>query len=231
MRRRAARALVALSLGGAALSAGAPAQEPSPPPVATPPVVMPGPMELAPVTRLWSCGEQALGSPNLGRLAHGVQLPAEGDNFFTWDANLGRSPNRSWRRWGTQHTIDTLLEVFARYVEEEPFAARVGVEDISRPQGGIFDERFGGLGHSSHQNGIDVDLAYPREDGLELGVSEPSEVDLERSQLLVDLFVQAGARYVFVGPRLPLRGRRGVVQKLRHHDDHMHVRLPCPAQR
>jgi murein endopeptidase len=187
-------------------------------------------MELMPITRLWRCDEQALGSPNFGRLAHGVQLPEEGDNFFTWDAIMDRSPNRSWRRWGTHHMIDTLLEVLTQYFEEEPFAARVGISDISRPRGGIFDERYGGLGHSSHQNGIDVDIAYPRVDGLELGVSTPAEVDLERAQLLVDLFVKAGARYVFVGPRLPLRGRRGLVQKLHHHDDHMHVRLPCPVR-
>lgn len=228
--RRAASALAALTLGGALMSSGAGAQDPVPP-LAAPQLAEPGPMELMPITRLWRCHEQALGSPSFGRLAHGVQLPEEGDNFFTWDTNMDRSPNRGWRRWGTQHTIDTLLEVFARYVEEEPFAARVGVEDISRPRGGIFDERYGGLGHSSHQNGIDVDVSYPREDGLELGVSDPSEVDLERSQLLVDLFVKAGARYVFVGPRLPLSGRRGVVQKLRHHDDHLHVRLPCPVKR
>jgi hypothetical protein len=38
--------------------------------------------------------------------------------------------------------------------------------------------------------------------------------------------VLAGARYVFTGPHLSLRGPRGVVQKLAYHDDHMHVRLP-----
>ena len=223
MRRRTAAA-VALALL-VLLVVTASAQEP--PPAPPPPVAPPAP-PLPPVEELWTCEEQALGTPNRGRLEHGVQLPAEGDDFFTWDALRDRSPNRSWRRWGTQHLIDTMLAVFADYMEEEPLSARIGVSDLSRPRGGIFDERFGGLGHSSHQNGLDVDIAYPRKDGLELGISDPSEVDVKRSQRLVSLFVKAGASYVFVGPRLPLRGRRGVVQKLRFHDDHMHVRLPCP---
>ena len=185
----------------------------------------------SPITRLWRCDEQALGLPFAGSLAHGAQLPPEGDHHFTWDLVLNRSPNRSWRRWGTQYTLDTLMLVLGLYAEEEPLAARVGVGDVSRRPGGIFDERYGGLGHGSHQNGLDVDVAYPRFDGLELGIDSPAEVDVERSQLLVDLFVKAGATRIYVGPRLPLRGPRKIVSKLRYHDDHMHVRLRCPTDR
>ena len=53
----------------------------------------------------------------------------------------------------------------------------------------------------------------------------PAQIDRERTQELVDAFVEAGARYVFVGPRTGLRGPRRVVQRLGHHDDHMHVRI------
>ncbi len=44
----------------------------------------------------------------------------------------------------------------------------MGIGDLSRPNGGVFDERFGGRGHASHQNGLDVDVYYPRRDGQEL---------------------------------------------------------------
>ena len=84
---------------------------------------------------------------------------------------------------------------------------------------------FGGLGHASHQNGLDVDILYPRLDGLERRACAPALVDDELSQDLVDRFVAAGAVYVFTGPRLALRGPRRVVVKLAHHDDHMHVRI------
>jgi len=85
--------------------------------------------------------------------------------------------------------------------------------------------RFGGLGHGSHQNGLDADVYYPRLDGLERRAYKPSQVDLEYAQDLLDRFVAAGARVVYVGPSLAFEGPRKVVVPLVHHDDHMHVRL------
>jgi murein endopeptidase len=99
------------------------------------------------------------------------------------------------------------------------------VADLSRPHGGPFGRNFGGLGHSSHQNGLDVDVLYPRVDGLERRAQSPALVDDALSQDLVDRFVGAGAVCVFTGWSLPLSGPRKVVVKLAHHDDHMHVRV------
>jgi hypothetical protein len=99
------------------------------------------------------------------------------------------------------------------------------VADIARPYGGSFGTRYGGLGHKSHQNGLDVDVYYPRADGLERPPFAPSQMDFFLAQELVDGFVAAGARYVFVGPHTELGGPRRIVQTLAHHDDHMHVRL------
>ncbi len=104
------------------------------------------------------------------------------------------------------------------------------VGDLSRPQGGVFDRRYGGLGHASHQNGLDVDVYYPRRDGLPLAPVRPGQVDRRLAQDLVDRFVAAGAEKVFVGPRLGLRGPRRVVQRLVHHNDHLHVRIPNPGR-
>ena len=166
-----------------------------------------------------------VGRTNAGRLVAGVQLPAEGTDWFTWDPIRKRSPNRAWRRWATDRLVHTLLRVLREYRAAHPGAPRVGIGDLSRPRGGDFGRRFGGLGHASHQNGLDVDVLYPRRDGLERRPYAPRQVDLRLAQDLVDRFVAAGARYVFVGPRLALRGRRGVVERLVHHDDHMHVRV------
>jgi murein endopeptidase len=169
---------------------------------------------------------RSVGRPNAGRLIRGVQLPAEGADWFTWDPARKRSPNRSWRRWGTDRLVRTLLRVLREYRAAHPGAPRVGIGDLSRPHGGNFGRRFGGLGHASHQNGLDVDVYYPRRDRLERRPYAPRQVDRALAQELVDRFAAAGARYVFVGPRLGLRGRRGVVERLANHDDHMHVRLP-----
>lgn len=168
---------------------------------------------------------RALGHPWRGRLARGVQLPVEGPQFFTWDPARDAVPNRSWRRWGADRLLRTIDLVLLRFRAANPDAPRVGIGDLSRRRGGIFDERFGGLGHASHQNGRDVDVYYPRRDRLETAARRPRQVDRELAQQLVDLFVAAGAEKVFVGPRLDLRGPPGVVVALRHHDDHLHARI------
>ena len=77
----------------------------------------------------------------------------------------------------------------------------------------------------SHQNGLDAYVYYPRADGLERRAYEPSQVDRALAQELLDRFVAAGAKRVYDGPSLHLKGPRKVVEPLVHHDDHMHVRL------
>jgi murein endopeptidase len=168
---------------------------------------------------------RALGSPAAGRLVDGVQLPDEGRDFFTWDPVNLMSPNREWRRWGTARLIRTLFRVISEYRAAHPWAPRVGIGDLSRPHGGPFGAQYGGLGHASHQNGLDADVYYPRLDALEEEADRPELVDQHLAQDLVDRFVAAGARYVFTGPHLSLHGPRRIVQTLAFHDDHLHVRL------
>ena len=168
---------------------------------------------------------RALGRPFAGRLVRGVQLPAEGRDFWTYDWGTRESPNRPWRRWGTDRLVRLVLAVLADYRAEHPDAPRVGIADLSRTHGGNFGAQFGGLGHASHQNGLDVDILYPRIDRVERHPYHPALVDDALSQELVDRFVAAGAVYVFTGPSLSLRGPSRVVVKLAHHDEHMHVRI------
>ena len=162
----------------------------------------------------------------------GVRLPAEGSTFFTWDPVRKRVPNREWRRVGTDRLVRLVLRVLDDYAAAHPEAPRVGIGDVSRPGGGDFGSRFGGLGHASHQNGLDVDVYYPRRDGRELAPRRVAQVDRELAQDLVRRFVAAGARRVFVGTSVDLQGPRPIVQALPYHDDHLHVRLPLePAAR
>lgn len=178
---------------------------------------------------LLSAGSRALGTPNHGRLTRGVQFPAQSGVAFTWDFPLGVSPSRPWRRWGTEKLVLTLDCVLAQVQLTDPFGQRTGVADLSRPQGGPFGPRYGGQGHASHQNGLDADVLYPRRDDCECAAERLADIDVPRSQRLIDGFVAAGAQYVFVSPALwrrgLLRGPRGVVRPLIYHDDHLHVRL------
>ena len=190
--------LIALCVAAAALACGAAAAEPR---------------------------SRSLGLPWAGKLVGGIQLEREGEHFFTWDPVRKRSPNRAWRRYGNERLVRVLLSVLRGYAAAHPGARRVGVGDLSRRHGGDFGARFGGIGHASHQNGLDVDVYYPRVDRLEQAPRRPEQVDLARSQDLVDLFLRAGAQKVFVGPNLKLRGPRGRVIRLVHHDDHLHARF------
>jgi murein endopeptidase len=169
---------------------------------------------------------RAVGLPWAGRLVGGVRLPAEGTDFFTWDPILRRSPNRGWRQYGTARLVRVVTRVAEEHRRAHPEASRMAVGDLSRPRGGNFGPRFGPPGHASHQNGLDVDVYLPRSDRLERAPRRTRQVDRRLAQDLVDRFVAAGAQLVFVGPATGLLGPRRVVQVLRNHDDHIHVRLP-----
>jgi hypothetical protein len=166
------------------------------------------------------------GTYTAGRLTGGVRLPAEGRHFFTWDPVERRSPDRWWRRYGTDRLVRAVLAVAREYGAAHPGAARLGVGDLSRPRGGDFGIRFGPIGHASHQNGLDVDVYYPRADGRERAPRFASEIDHGLSQELVDRFLARGAQVIFVGPNTGLSGPPVRVQVLVNHDNHLHVRLP-----
>lgn len=172
---------------------------------------------------------RALGQPfDGGRLVKGVRLPGSGPDWFTWDPVRDVTPNRPWRRWGTDALLRTTLAVLREYRAAHPAAPRIGIMDLSRHRGGFFGARYGGLGHASHQNGLDVDVMWPRRDGKERRPVRPGQVDLRLAQDLVDRFRAAGAEKLFVGPALGLRGPKDLVIPLVHHDDHLHVRIPPP---
>jgi murein endopeptidase len=167
----------------------------------------------------------SIGVPAGGRLEDGVRLPARGRAFLTWDPVLRRSPNRPWRRWGTDRLVRIVLGVARAYHVRHPDGARLAIGDLSRPHGGNFGPQFGYIGHVSHQNGLDVDVYYPRADGRERAPRYASEIDRGLSQELLDRFLEAGAVTIFVGPNTHLTGPAGVVVPLANHDNHMHVRI------
>jgi murein endopeptidase len=138
---------------------------------------------------------------------------------------VNRSPSRPWRRWGTDRAIRAVLRVAAAYRRANPDAPRMLVGDISRPRGGGFGAHFGGPGHFTHQNGLDVDVYYPRRDRLEAAPTRVAQIDRRLAQDLVDRFLAAGATVVFVGPRTGLVGPPGRVVALRRHDNHLHARF------
>jgi murein endopeptidase len=192
-------------------------------PAPLPPIATPAPAPLPPVAKLQP--SRALGQPWAGRLVNGRKLPPSGEGFLTWDPVLKQVGNRPWRRWGTERLLRTVRSVLAAYAQRHPDAPPILVGDLSRRRGGDFGPHFGGIGHASHQNGLDVDVYYPRLDRKLRSPRRPAQVDRAAAQELVDAFVAARAVNVFVGPSLDLRGPTKIVTALVHHDNHLHVRL------
>lgn len=166
---------------------------------------------------------RAIGVPHSGRLVRGVGLPVEGPGWVTWDPALDRSPNRERRLYGTDTLVRALLGVVAAYRAAHPDAPALVIGDLSHEGGGPIDE------HVSHQNGLDVDIYYPRRDGRLRPPSRVAQIDLALAQDLVDRFREAGAQIMFVGPSTGLRGPAGVVVPYPNHDDHVHVRFARPS--
>jgi murein endopeptidase len=182
-----------------------------------------------PVVQVPNVGSIAVDATNGGRLVNGLQLPVQGPYWVTWDAVLGRVPNRAERRWGTDRLISFLVTVLRDYRIAHPAAQRILVGDLSRPFGGPFGREFGGLGHASHQNGLDADVYYPRTDRALRAPASPQDVDHALAQDLVSRLVAYGAQFAFVGLHVGLGGPPAVVQAIAHHDDHVHVRIANTA--
>ncbi|HEV2821183.1 MAG TPA: penicillin-insensitive murein endopeptidase [Solirubrobacteraceae bacterium] len=173
---------------------------------------------------------RAIGKPNDGRLRDGIMLPAQGRDFVTFDAIFERAPSREWRRYATGRLLRVVYGALRDYREANPDAPRVLVGDLSRPGGGWFGREYGGLGHASHQNGLDIDLYYPRRDGRRRKPARASHVDRRLAQELVDAFLaRPEVQYAFVGLNVGLTGPAKRVQRVAHHDDHVHIRVyPAP---
>jgi len=162
------------------------------------------------------------GLPYAGSLHGGTQLPVEGSDWVTWNPVADRVPNRPYRLYGNELTIRKLLAVAAAYRAANPDAPRVLVGDISFRQGGPMEQ------HRSHQNGLDVDVYYPRRSRGRRPPSTSGQIDRKLAQDLVERFVAAGAEKVFVGYATGLRGPSGVVVAYPNHENHMHVRFRNP---
>jgi hypothetical protein len=155
-----------------------------------------------------------------GSLLAGTQLPIEGPDWVTWNPVTDSVPNAPRRLYGNERTIRTIVSVIEAYRAANPEAPRVVVGDISFEDGGRMDA------HVSHQNGLDVDIYYPRLDGALRAPQSPSAIDRRLSQDLLERFIAARATMVFVGYHTGLHGPSKVVIPYPNHENHMHVRFP-----
>lgn len=164
----------------------------------------------------------AHGTPNAGRLSGGVRLPVRGIGYYTYNPATQQPPGGADRRWGTAMLVSQVVELGEWWGRTHPDGPRLGIGDLSQHEGGPF--RGPVVGHSSHQNGLDVDIRLPRTDGREAPAT-PDTYDRALTQQIVDHVAAQGAALILVGPSLDLHGP---VTTWPNHDDHLHVRFADP---
>jgi penicillin-insensitive murein endopeptidase len=183
-----------------------------------------------------------IGFYSRGCMAGGVQLAPDGPHW----AAMRLSRNRQWG-----------LPVLIGYIERlADSAAQDGwpgllVGDMSQPRGGPMVN-----GHASHQIGLDVDIwltpmpghhlsQQERESLSATSVVEPGPHEVKDGKwsdsyrkLIRDAAIDRRVERIFIAPGIKKRlcetagGDRAWLSKVRPyygHNDHMHVRLACPA--
>jgi hypothetical protein len=178
-------------------------------------------------TTLDDCTPKALGTWNNGGLECGWTLAPRTDTYRTWDYPQRRSPNAAERRNGTDREIELIERAAGLWHIDHPDRPLL-IGDLSRPTGGPFGPLFGGPGHASHQNGLDVDVFMPRVDARSKPATIPAQVDLKLARELIgDFGAFDDVKVMFVGCLRDYASASDKTSKLCNgeHENHFHVRL------
>jgi len=141
-------------------------------------------------------------------------LPDAGSGFSCY--------GKQEKRHGRSQVLQALKHVCAEWSKTFPNGPRVGIGNISFPNGGPMPP------HSSHQQGVDVDLAPVASTEEEIALTwDHPKYSRQRTQQLVDLI----RNNPILGVRTILFNDSDVqgVEPWRGHDNHLHVSFLLPG--
>lgn len=159
---------------------------------------------------------RSIGSPGNGRLLRGVLFPAVGPDHFAWNFRAQRIGGSDGTRWGHCRVVRSVLLGLAAFRARNPDAPPVAVGDMGLRHGGEIDR------HSTHENGRQIDLYFPRRDRKRREPHTIAQVDMRLARELVRAMLDAGAGRVLIGPRIRI-GTSARVIRWPNHDDHLHA--------
>jgi hypothetical protein len=159
---------------------------------------------------------RSIGTAGSGRLVDGVLFPASGPYHFAWNFRRQKIGGSNRTRWGNCHVVRAVMRGLALYHRRNPHAPKVAVGDMSLRYGGDISH------HSTHENGRQIDLYYPRRDRRAAEPRTVAQVDLHLAGELVRAMLDAGAYRVLIGPHIRIPTPRRVM-RWPHHDDHLHA--------
>ena len=172
---------------------------------------------------------QHIGEPNNGSLRWDSQLPSgippQGIGYYQYPSLDVPGTDIYGCLCYIHKKISNVGVKWNSYKTGQP--PRIGIGDISKQGGGYW------IGHGSHQNGLDVDVRYVRNDGVEdrfvFGEHPDSVYDKEATKKLLEYFISEGANLILVDVDSDLM-QGEVVKAWPDHADHFHVRFPKPAE-
>lgn len=163
-----------------------------------------------------------------GSLVGGISLPDPGTGYYQ-ERGTDTKNTDDWG--GLEAAIRLIQTVGNQWFQNHP-TPRIGILDISRPTGGAFAP------HAEHQNGLDIDVRYVRNDGQDgpLDLADPNQLQNLYSRSLtielLNLFAANGSLYrILVSPHSNITSSDvpGVnIVQASGHDNHIHVSLVDP---
>lgn len=185
---------------------------------------------------------RSIGQTNNGCIAGAHTLPLEGDGYQVMHIERNRF-------YGHPLLIRTIQNLGKQVKQHKLGLLQVG--DLGQPRGGPM-----AFGHRSHQTGLDVDIWFNLDvkrlagsNDLRSNISAPSMLNASKHGLdrqvwtddqasLLELAAKLpGVDRIFVNPYIKkelcdqAQGDRSWLRKIRpwyYHDDHLHLRIPCP---
>jgi len=183
-------------------------------------------------------GPLSIGSPNAGLLFNPRPMP---------DGRLWKIRNER-ETWGTTETIEYVIKAIEAVDRQFPGSPALVIGDISDPDGGRLNW------HASHQVGRDVDIGfYHRHEVETFRRGRKGDLDLPRTWALVRaLITQTDVDRIFVDRSIQrylfshaveigedrawldhifgrkTGGKDAIIQHVRRHRDHLHVRFYNP---
>lgn len=176
----------------------------------------------------------AHGYPCDGWIENALNMVNQGTGYYHYNPEKDETTIDT-DDWGVLHLINMIEGAGRDWYDNIFYSVRIGVGDLSK--GDQYTQEFGGLfpPHKCHQNGLEADFRYVRNDGFEIGLNLADSTQWQyfdedaTKALFRYLMTNANVDSIFVDTVHTSLGDLGdfIVHKSGH-SDHFHVRIVDP---
>ncbi|MCJ7507657.1 MAG: penicillin-insensitive murein endopeptidase [candidate division Zixibacteria bacterium] len=172
----------------------------------------------------------AHGEPNNGWIEKAFNLPDQGTGYYHYYGTDMTDEDD----WGVLTMINMVEGAGRAWYDDHYTPPRIGVGDIS--WGNAFTQQFGGPwppDHISHQDGLDVDIRYVRNDGSDTTLNlytQPTLYDKNATFQLMKFLANNGKVTKIIVSQYAriVDGGIVIVDSTAEHDNHFHIRIEDP---